>query len=83
MERVPFVRRIAAWGFWGAAIGVALGFIVGRFLAEAQRCTHLCEGNGLQVPIGMFFGFWLGLVIGMVTRSLVAAWTRRRSARRP
>ncbi len=82
----PALRRAAAWGAWGAAAGIATGAFVGWYLAEIQArqldcATHLCEGNGLQVPVGMFFGFWAGIVAGVLAAVTFAIWSRRRSRR--
>ncbi len=77
----PALRRSAAWGTWGAAAGIAIGALVGWYLAEIQQCTHLCEGNGLQVPVAMFFGFWAGIVAGVVAAVTFTIWSGRHAGR--
>ena len=79
----PVIRRSVVWSLWGAAAGIAAGALVGWYLAELQAraldCTaHLCEGVGLQVPVGMFFGCLAGAVLG-VTAAVGSALRQRRS----
>jgi ABC-type antimicrobial peptide transport system permease subunit len=80
----PALLRAVALGAWGAAAGIAFGAIVGWYLAEIQArnldcAARLCEGNGFQVPVGMFFGFWAGILLGVVAAVTFAIWSRRRS----
>jgi ABC-type antimicrobial peptide transport system permease subunit len=86
MKPHPAVRRAAAWGAWGAAAGIAVGALVGWYLAEVQSrqldcAKYLCEGMGLQIPVAMFFGFWAGIVAGVLAAVTFAIWARRRSHR--
>jgi hypothetical protein len=79
MARGRTALRVAYWGFWGAAAGVVIGLGIGSFIVSQMDCSGgvTCEWSFLVPVAGAFWGFWAGLLLGIVA-CLVYLGDRRR-----
>ena len=65
-----------------ALLGVAAGVAVGAYSVSRMDCSGgvTCEGGAYVAPVFGFFGFWIGLAVGVVGSILYVMWIRMRES---
>jgi hypothetical protein len=62
-----------------ALLGVAIGVAAGAYWVSRMDCSGgvTCEGTAYVAPAFGFFGFWIGLVVGVVGSIVSVIWMRK------
>jgi hypothetical protein len=61
-------KRVLAWAALAAATGIALGYGIGTYRLAHLDCPRqaTCEWSGFIPIVYAFWGFWGGLVLGLI-----------------